>query len=97
MPSYDYECRECLRIHEQFHGMNDKPDRCPACGSRKVAKIHCRPPAISMPDMHWEGLNHGRGQWISGLGRRDDPKAYFRSRREAVEAAKRAGKAYELG
>lgn len=97
MPNYDYECRECWKMHEQFHGMTEKPDKCPHCGSRKLSRVITSAPGVSTPDMHWEDLNQGRGQWISGLGKRDDPKAYFRSRREAVEAAKSRGKQYELG
>lgn len=97
MPTYDYECRDCNATHEQFHSMKDKPGPCPECGSKRVTKVILGAPAMSMPDGMWEYENDGRGRYIGGLGKRDDPNAYFRSRREAVEAAKSRGKQYELG
>lgn len=62
------------------------------CGRRVVSSfVH------SAPDQSWEYENEGRGKWISGLGKRGDPKAYHRSLGSAVEAAKRNDKSYELG
>lgn len=32
MPTYDYKCKVCGKIFEEFHGMSEKPvKKCPAC------------------------------------------------------------------
>ena len=32
MPTYDYECKECGHLFEEFHAMSDPPvDTCPEC------------------------------------------------------------------
>ncbi len=39
MPTYEYECQACGKVHEVFHGMNDpRPRKCPACGKLKLKK-----------------------------------------------------------
>ena len=33
MPTYEYECKNCGNIFEQFHGINENPHIfCPKCG-----------------------------------------------------------------
>ncbi len=40
MPTYEYECQACGKVHEVFHGMNDpQPKKCPACGKRGLKKL----------------------------------------------------------
>ena len=35
MPTYEYECRKCKRLHEAFQSMTAKPlTTCPRCGGR---------------------------------------------------------------
>ena len=35
MPTYDYRCRKCGHLFEQFHSIkDDAPRRCPRCRSR---------------------------------------------------------------
>jgi putative FmdB family regulatory protein len=35
MPTYEYECRECLHRFEEFQKITDKPlSTCPKCGGR---------------------------------------------------------------
>jgi hypothetical protein len=46
---------------------------------------------------NWHNENNGKGKWISGLGRENDPKAYCTSLGEAEEKAKRRGMTYEKG
>lgn len=40
MPTYEYECQACNKIHEVFHGMNaPRPRKCPNCGKLKLKKL----------------------------------------------------------
>ncbi len=40
MPTYEYECQACNKIHEVFHGMNaPRPRKCPNCGELKLKKL----------------------------------------------------------
>ena len=33
MPIYEYQCKKCDKIFEEFHGVNDKaPEKCMECG-----------------------------------------------------------------
>ncbi len=96
MPTYDYDCAACGNTHEQFHSMNEKPERCPHCGSKKITKAICLV-AIKRPvDMFWENENGGRGRYISQLQKEQgkfgsDPDAFCTSQDAAMEKAKRRG------
>ena len=37
--TYAYACKKCGKEHEQSHGMNDKPSKCPHCGSTRLEKL----------------------------------------------------------
>ena len=40
MPTYEYECQACNKVHEVFHGMNaPRPRKCPNCGKLKLKKL----------------------------------------------------------
>ena len=40
MPTYEYECQACGKVHEVFHGINDpQPRKCPSCGKRRLKKL----------------------------------------------------------
>jgi putative FmdB family regulatory protein len=40
MPTYEYECQACSKVHEVFHGMNaPRPRKCPKCGKLKLKKL----------------------------------------------------------
>jgi putative FmdB family regulatory protein len=40
MPTYEYECQACGKVHEIFHGMNaPRPRKCPSCGKLKLRKL----------------------------------------------------------
>lgn len=41
MPTYDYRCKQCGKIHEITHGFNDpRPTTCPACGGPLARVFH---------------------------------------------------------
>lgn len=91
MPTYEYDCRKCGEF-EAFRSMSDPClTKCPHCGGR-VQKVILTAPGLSMPDMHWEDENDGRGRYITQLAsKKQDPNAYCRSREEIREKAKKAG------
>lgn len=94
MPSYDYECSKCGKLHEQNHRMAEAPQPCPGCGCTRVVKVFISVPRAKIPDRGWEYENNGRGRYIGQLAPKADvvdPNAYCRSRTEAVEKAKRQG------
>jgi len=35
---YEYKCGKCGESHIQEHKMNDKPGKCPHCGSTRLKK-----------------------------------------------------------
>lgn len=40
MPSYDYECRDCGHIFEEFQSMQDQPLLdCPSCGKPELRRL----------------------------------------------------------
>lgn len=98
MPVYPYLCEKCGEM-ELVHSIHDEAlKKCPECGSRKFQRQISLSVSFHGPkDAHWENLNNGRGMWISGLGKKEDPKAYCRSLNEATEKARRMGKEYEIG
>jgi putative FmdB family regulatory protein len=98
MPTYDYACESC-GVMELIHSIHDPAvKKCPKCGSRAFARqVAMNVHFISAKDEGWQLENNGKGRYIGGLGKRDDPQAYCRSLNEAVEKAKKAGKSYEIG
>jgi len=41
MPTYDYRCKQCGKIHEIQHGFNDpRPTTCPSCGGALARVFH---------------------------------------------------------
>jgi len=51
MPIYEYTCGVCGHAFEHLaRTLSDKPDRCPACGAKKIAKqLSAFAPAVSAP------------------------------------------------
>ena len=91
MPTYDYACPRCATVTEEWHRMAAIPAHidCPACGA--LAPRQFNTPAFST---HGDDLNGGKAQYCPGLarkmpGNKDDPKAFFSSKRAAREAARR--------
>ena len=96
MPTYDYLCSKCGKMHEQFHTMRENPAPCPTCGSYRIAKQISLVAIKAPPDSGWESENGGRGRYISQLQRNQgpegsDPQAFCRSQDAAMEKAKRRG------
>lgn len=97
MPTYVHECFTCEHQQDEIYRMSETPEiACAKCG-RATRRIITGGYSHPAPDQNWENENNGRGKWISGMGKRGDPKAYFRSLGAATDAAKRANKSYELG
>lgn len=41
MPTYEYRCKDCGKIHEVTQGFNDpRPTTCPACGGQLARVFH---------------------------------------------------------
>lgn len=98
MPLYDYECQNCKTVTEFMHSMRETSvPCCPACSSRKMAKLISRI-TFKVPDSGWEYENNGRGRFITQIAKREgngydenDPNAFCRSQREAIDKAKAQG------
>ena len=92
MPCHDYRCVRCLTIFEERHSIKESPpslSECPECGG--TAQRQFSAPAFSTKG---DDLNSGQLQYCPALARKmpynkDDPKAYFSSKRAAREAARR--------
>jgi len=40
MPTYEYECRACHHVFEQFQAMSEEPVKiCPACGKHELRRL----------------------------------------------------------
>ena len=96
MGFYVYGC-PCGYEQEEIHSMRDNPEiLCPMCGKR-CERIPQLTSQIIPRDFNWHSKNGGKGQWISGLGKESDPKAYCTSVAQAEEKAKARGMTYEKG
>lgn len=43
MPLYDYFCKECQEVFEQFHQhMDDEQEKCPVCGAKSDKIDHLK-------------------------------------------------------
>ena len=96
MPTYIYECETCHLDVEHWHTMKQCDTfkaKCPECGDR----MQRQPQLAGMKVMArgWEGLNGGRGQYISQLEQKADGRqtdyAHCRSMAELHEKAARMG------
>ena len=97
MPLYDFACSRCQTVTEQWHRMTKLPDHidCPDCGARADRQI-------STPNFSTRGddLDGGKATYCPALARRmpygrNDPQAYFTSKRKAREAARRKADSQE--
>lgn len=92
MPNYDFACTRCRTVFEERHPMTSIPDvvECSECGGRAERQF-------STPNFSTRGddlLDGGKPQYCPGLARKmpynkEDPKAFFTSKRAAREAARR--------
>jgi hypothetical protein len=93
---YLYGCNVCGHEQPEFHRMSEVPSvRCNSCGEL-CHKVPVLGQFIYPADATWHGENNGKGKYISGLGRRNDPDSYATSLSAAQEKAKRKGLSYEL-
>lgn len=90
-PNFDFLCQRCETMTEDWHRMSAIPAHidCPACGAKAARQFSA--PAFST---HGDDLNGGRAQYCPALarkmpGNKDDPRAFFTSKRAAREAARR--------
>ena len=98
MPSYLYRCA-CERELEEYRSIADRNSlpKC-ACGG-KMERVF-QAPNVKM-DLDWSSENGGRGRFINQYAKRithsngdqgydeNDPKAYHRSQKSAVEEGNR--------
>lgn len=93
VPTHDYKCVRCLTIFEERHSIKESPpslSECPECGGTAHRQF-------STPAFNAKGddlLDNGKPQYCPALARKmpynkDDPKAFFTSKRAAREAARR--------
>jgi hypothetical protein len=78
-----------------MHGMRDAPRILCSCGA-VMHKAVSTPQFIWPADAYWGNENNGKGRYISGLGRKEDPASYATSLSNAQEKAKAKGLSYEL-
>lgn len=96
MPVYQYRCAECEAEWEEYHSMHETPRiPCPKCSGAQTGKcFNYSVTFIGAKDANWEGENGGKGRRFSQLAKHakdDSQDCHFRSRNEAIEAAKRRG------
>lgn len=92
MPTYEFLCPRCSTMFDEFHSMRNIPNtaECPEC---KTAS----PRQFAAPAFSTRGddlLDGGKPQYCPALARKmpygkDDPKAFFSSKKAAREAARR--------
>lgn len=95
MPCYDYECQAC-GVMELTHGMKDpRPTVCPQCGKPGLEKLILMPAVRPPADSGWQLENGGKGRYFPQMGRKSDPKSYFRDLNSAKEAVSKRGQKFE--
>lgn len=94
---YETHCLKCEKKWTQSHRMKDKHENCPACGSDKVESVieNGSVRFSQSMDVAWETENNGLGRYFSQLETSAtctrSKENFFRSRNDAIEAAKRRG------
>lgn len=91
MPDYDFECPKCDHVTEESHSMKSVPPYsvCEICGARTKKLINAAAFSCKGDD-----LDRGEPVYCPALARRmpygkNDPKAYFKSKAKAREAARK--------
>lgn len=93
MATHDYRCLRCLTVFEERYSIKESPPQlteCPECGSTAERQF-------SAPNFSTKGddlLDNGKPTYCPALARKmpygkDDPKAFFSSKKAAREAARR--------
>jgi len=94
MPAYDYECPEC-GVFELTHGMFDRVENCPHCGST-VDKLIANHSVHMAAD--WSGLNGGKGMYRGDMAKfPGDPTAYVSSRKDLINKLKATNTPFVTG
>src|ERR1043165_9198030 len=97
MPCYDYHCTACGTI-EVTHSMKEPNwTVCPQCNQPGLVKMVLLPSVQPPADSGWQLENGGKGRYFPQMGRKSDPKSYFRSVNDVREAASRRGQRFERG
>ena len=39
MPAYEYKCQSCGKEWTEYHGFDEKPDKCPYCEAEQFKKL----------------------------------------------------------
>lgn len=39
MPAYDYKCNSCQKEWTEYHGFDEKPEKCPYCETENFKKL----------------------------------------------------------
>jgi len=50
MPIYSYKCSSCEYACKLFHGVEEKPGKCPKCNNDNLTKTYLSSPAVKIVD-----------------------------------------------
>lgn len=91
MPTYDFACSKCPRIHEAFvaYEQRDDPIPCPNCG-KPSRRVWLKAPMGKGDDCDWSSENNGKGRY--------NPQTcmYHKDRNAVIEEAKKRGWEYSI-
>lgn len=86
MPTYDYQCRKCLNVHERFvsYEDRDKPCACPDCRGA-LSRVWLTAPSVKGDDCDWSNENNGRGRL------NPQTRMYHKNVQSVIDEGKRRG------
>lgn len=67
MPIYEYQCKECRKIHEIWQKINEKPaERCPDCGGQLHKLVSLSSFQLKGGGWYADGYTNGKKQKGNG-------------------------------
>lgn len=68
MPTYEYKCKKCGHVFEEFQKMSDDPvEECPECGGEVIRVIHGGTGLI-FKGSGWYVTDYGKGRSSATTG-----------------------------
>jgi putative FmdB family regulatory protein len=80
MPAYEYQCNHCSKEWTEYHGFEEKPEKCPFCEQNQFKKVYRY---TTMINKLTEAMEHGKKTKVGSR-----TKAFIEESRKELEEQK---------